>query len=368
MTPDLDSIIISCCGAFHARHAALAAYQAGILSHYITTQPRYAQIPQDLIVRIPAIEHLYWNLIKKGIFDRIAQSYIEPHHKIFHAFSAFQECCWRRANEVGAKKVIDWGQAHPGYGRDLMKEEYDLLGIDAESYLGRNHVERTLNELRQADLVLVPSDFVASSFEERSKDGLNICQNPYGIDLDMFWQIEKGDSTFRVIFVGAIGIRKGAHYLLEAVKQLKGLALELVLVGTVRPDFQTFMNDYSDYYRHVPAVPHHELYKHYSNSSVFVFPSLLEGMAYVTLEAMACGLPCIVTPNTGSVVRDGKDGFVVPIRDVEALKEKILFFYRHKDARLEMGQNARKHIEQFTWRQYGDRLIQYYHELLQEDR
>jgi len=41
-----DSVIISCCGAFHARHAALAAYQAGMLSRYITTQPRYAQVPR----------------------------------------------------------------------------------------------------------------------------------------------------------------------------------------------------------------------------------------------------------------------------------------------------------------------------------
>jgi len=372
-----NSVIVSCCGAFHARHAALAAYQAGMLDRYITTQPQYARVPDDLITRIPVIERIHragdrflkvpwwdWNLVKKGIFDRIARSYIKPYHKIFHTFSAFQEQCWQRADEVGAKKIIDWSQAHPGYGRGLMREEYNLLEIDAESYLGKSNVERALDELRQADLVLVPSDFVASTFRRQSKDRLNIRQNPYGIDLGMFRRIEKDDSIFRIIFVGSICIRKGAHYLLEAVKQLKDLTLELILVGTIWSDFRIFMDDYSDYYRYVPAVPHHELYKHYSNSSVFVFPSLLEGMAYVTLEAMACGLPCIVTPNAGSIVRDGKDGFVVPIRDVEALKEKILFFYENEDARVEMGRSAKEHVQQFTWDRYGNQLIQHYRELL----
>ena len=150
----------------------------------------------------------------------------------------------------------------------------------------------------------------------------------------------------------------------QRFKQLKNLKLELVLVGTVGSDFRVFMDDYSDCYRYVPAVPQHELYKYYGNSSVFVFPSLLEGMAYVTLEAMACGLPCIVTPNAGSIVRDGKDGFVIPIRDVETLKEKILFFYENEDARVEMGRSAKEHVQQFTWDRYGNQLVQHYRELL----
>ncbi len=54
-------------------------------------------------------------------------------------------------------------------------------------------------------------------------------------------------------------------------------------------------------------------------ADVFVFPSLFEGSAVVTYEALACGLPCIVTPRPGSVVRDGVEGLIVPARDVEAL-------------------------------------------------
>ena len=373
-------VIISCCGWFHARHAAWAAYQAGMLDRYITTSPRYAEIPEDYIVKIPLIEYLRtygnrfmrvpfwdWDLVKKGIFDRITQFHIKPRHKIFHAFSALQERCWRRASELGLIKVIDWGTAHPGYFKKLMREEYDLLGIDGESPYEKNDVDRLMAELNQADLVLVPSDFVIDTFKNQDADGLNIRQNPYGADLGVFRQIDKDDSKFRIIFVGSIGIRKGTYYLLEAVNQLKGLGIELLLVGGVRPDFMKFMNDFSYCYQHVPSVPHNELYKYYSNASVFVLPSLIEGMAMVTLEAMACGLPSIVTPNTGSIVRDGKDGFVVSIRDVEALKEKILFLYQNEDARVEMGRNAKEYVQQFIWDRYGNQLVKHYEGLMTDD-
>ena len=58
-------------------------------------------------------------------------------------------------------------------------------------------------------------------------------------------------------------------------------------------------------------------------ADVFVFPSLFEGSAVVTYEALACGLPSVVTPEAGSVVRDGVEGFLVAPRDVLALAERM---------------------------------------------
>ena len=57
---------------------------------------------------------------------------------------------------------------------------------------------------------------------------------------------------------------------------------------------------------------------------------------------------------------------MVPIRDVEALKEKILFFYENEDVRVEMGRGAKEYVQQFTWDRYGKQLIQHYHELLDD--
>jgi glycosyltransferase involved in cell wall biosynthesis len=93
-------------------------------------------------------------------------------------------------------------------------------------------------------------------------------------------------------------------------------------------------------------------------------PSLEEGFAMVQFQAMACGLPLICTTNTGGedlITKDGEEGYVVPIRDVEALKEKILYLYENQDIAKEMGQKAKQKVENgFTWDNYGDR---YYNNL-----
>ena len=84
-------------------------------------------------------------------------------------------------------------------------------------------------------------------------------------------------------------------------------------------------------------------------------------------QAMACGLPVIATTNTGSedIVRDGLDGFIIPIRNLEALKEKILYMYEHPEQRLRMGASAKAHIsEGFTWNNYGERMVREYGRIL----
>jgi glycosyltransferase involved in cell wall biosynthesis len=104
------------------------------------------------------------------------------------------------------------------------------------------------------------------------------------------------------------------------------------------------------------------LSRYYSNSSVFVLPSLADSFALVVLEAMACGVPVIVTENTGSkeVFRDGVDGFVVPIRDVEAIKEKILFLYENRDVCQAMGEAARQRASEVTWDRLERRAVEIY--------
>jgi glycosyltransferase involved in cell wall biosynthesis len=100
------------------------------------------------------------------------------------------------------------------------------------------------------------------------------------------------------------------------------------------------------------------VHRYFQQADVFVYPSLHEGSALAIYEALASGLPVITTPNSGSVVRDGLDGFVVPIRDVEALKEKIVALCENGDMRKEIECNARRRSEQFTWEAYRRRLAE----------
>ena len=89
--------------------------------------------------------------------------------------------------------------------------------------------------------------------------------------------------------------------------------------------------------------------------------SVEEGLSMVQLQAMACGLPLICTENTGGedlITENGKEGFVIPIRDVEALKEKLLFLYKNPEITKKMGEAAKNRVAKgFSWDDYGDRYI-----------
>ena len=75
---------------------------------------------------------------------------------------------------------------------------------------------------------------------------------------------------------------------------------------------------------------------------------------------MSCGLPVICSLNTGgsTIIENEKQGFIVPIKDVDALKDKLLFMYKNQEICKEMGINALNKVKSgFTWNDYGQRFI-----------
>ena len=134
-------------------------------------------------------------------------------------------------------------------------------------------------------------------------------------------------------------------------------------LGSVDHNFRSVVSQYSDlrnvvftgFLKNPEAV--------FKKASIFVFPSLEEGGAKVTYEAMASGLPLITTENSGSVMRDGIDGFLVPIRDSRAIGEKIRYFYENREEVRRMGMNAAEQVKLHTWQRYQERLIDTYRRL-----
>ncbi|WP_232308866.1 glycosyltransferase family 4 protein [Picosynechococcus sp. PCC 73109] len=221
----------------------------------------------------------------------------------------------------------------------------------------RGKLERKQREVELADHI-----FVASSMTERSLLDIGVAPEkitviPYGAPVDYFQPQPKPDNTFRVIYAGRLSPAKGSHYLLQAWKDLKLPHAELMTVGSnmMPPDW---FAPYQDLCRQVGSVSHVALNQYYSAADVLVLPSLVEGFGLVLTEAMACGIPVITTPNTAGpdIITDGVEGFIVPIRDPEALQEKIEWCYEHPEELAEMGRSARRKAEQLTWTRYQEQL------------
>jgi glycosyltransferase involved in cell wall biosynthesis len=118
--------------------------------------------------------------------------------------------------------------------------------------------------------------------------------------------------------------------------------------------------------RLVGALPVREVVRCYREATLFVQPSPNEGLAQALLEAMAAGLPVVATDKTGAseCVKNGKEGLVVPARDVDALAEAILWCYQHREEGQEMGKAARRRIEsQFKLEHYNERVVALYRAL-----
>jgi glycosyltransferase involved in cell wall biosynthesis len=109
---------------------------------------------------------------------------------------------------------------------------------------------------------------------------------------------------------------------------------------------------------HIDALPRPRLVSVYRSADVIVLPSLIEGFPSTPLEGMACGLPAIVSTNTfgHDVIEDGVDGWVTPIRDPDAIAEKLRILYEDRDLQRRMGAAAREKAQQFTWSRYGDAI------------
>jgi glycosyltransferase involved in cell wall biosynthesis len=100
-----------------------------------------------------------------------------------------------------------------------------------------------------------------------------------------------------------------------------------------------------------------ELARVLGGAHVFVMPSLAEGSALVSYEALASGLPSLVTHETGSIVRNGIEGFVVAARDSTALASRIRDLHDNPGLRRQMSLAARARAEEFSWPAYRRRLL-----------
>ena len=248
--------------------------------------------------------------------------------------------------------------------RSFLKEEVERWpgwepGLRVEDEEGVFQ-ERQKEEWRLADLIVCASSFLIESLRQYHVPEAKLRLVPYGIPLERFSPRQRGEprtsGELHILFAGGVNLRKGAPYLLEALRRLNSSKVEARFAGAVALD-PAPLRPYQGMATFLGAVPRNKMMELYDWADLFVLPSICEGSALVTYEALASGIPVIATPNTGAWVRDGVDGVIVPIRDVNALTGAIERFCKDPEFLKFCSRHALEGRERLGLDAYESRLL-----------
>jgi glycosyltransferase involved in cell wall biosynthesis len=265
-------------------------------------------------------------------FDRWVLRQLTPGDHIISSYGYTNES-FEFVQRHGGKTFVDAGNSHIENFWEIMTEEHHRWNCPYPP-VSRFWYERSRAMLAKVDYVLSPSSYVTNSFLARGFRPDRILRNVYPVNLSLFQPPatrRPKDQPLTIINTGTLSLRKGTPYLLEAFRLIRKThpTARLLLTRDIRNDVMPILARYQDLpIEWSPPLPHSQLVKRLQRADVFVLPSLEEGLVRTAVEAMACGLPVVLTPNTGAndFVNPAVNGSVVPIRDSQAIAKAVLFW------------------------------------------
>ncbi len=295
------------------------------------------------------------------LFESLAKREIEGLTRITGTLSPkvalLQECSpslIKRLHQEGFSVVLDIPIAPASYDRRL-------LGIHPDCglrYSEAMHLRET-ESFHLADHIVVPSPFVAQEIERLNIASSKISIVPFGVSsfssYERVPQLQKSGVDF--CFLGTINFRKGIRYLLEAFNDPLFASDRLHLCGRLFPELKELIKKHP-YSENIILPGFVDPSTYLRQCDVYVFPSLLEGSSKSIYEAMSLGLPVITTFESGSIVRDLVDGFIVPCAEVSTLREKMRQLKLDPSLRKQMGTSALELVSHYTWTDYSKKVLE----------
>src|SRR5713101_3196221 len=220
-----------------------------------------------------------------------------------------------------------------------------------------------------------------------SRDVWNILQLKYNLDSDRVAYIPSGvESRFfipreyrtgdrlRLLYVGTWLDQRGTFYLRNALRnlapRLPGLTMTIAGGAAPSEDILKFFGEgLASRIEVRPEIPWESMPSLYADHDVFLFPSLMEGLPSVLLEAMATGMPVITTETCGmpDVVENEHNGLLVPPADAKAIENGILRLAASVELRKKLGEAAQETMKRYTWQRAARQLEELYRRILAAD-
>ncbi len=270
------------------------------------------------------------------------------------------DCCYvftqvgletlRWARRAGVASIVDNPNGHIRNFRRVYEEQSRRwCGAPYRGHPTRRMADRVENEYLLADRVRVSSQFARRSMVAGGVTGEKIAVIDQPVDLMRFHPAPaplRPEGPVRICFVGALDLRKGFVYLLRAAKLAGASELVLEIVGATGDRASRSLFERESAGLSISSAPGDPVAA-YHRAELLVLPSLEDGFGFAVAEAMACGLPVIVTDCCGAAewVRPGESGWVVRAGDSENLAAALRNAIEHREVLPAMGRIAREEIE-----------------------
>lgn len=272
-------------------------------------------------------------------------------HKVVHLCESSSFIA-RYLKKEGFEIILDVPIANNGYVERILKTG-KIDGLKYNGFMDRQ--EQFCYE--NADLIIVPSDFVKEQLLLSGVTSNKIKKVPFGFDSSRLIDSEKKSHVYqdankivKYCFAGNISFRKGISYLLEAWNDEVFKNDELHLCGKVYPEMKEKIKTAK--YQNVYTPGFVDVYSYFSSCDVYVFPSLMEGSSKSIYEAMACGLPIITTYESGSLVEDGVEGIIIDVANINSIKQSMIKLKLDNKLRNSMGNAAQEKVAKYPWERY----------------
>lgn len=328
----------------------------------LVTTVYVASVPRKVAVMMfsPAIASAIGHRAD-GLFDRYVCRYLStlrPDAVVAYENSALHT--FRRARQLGIKTILDAASVHHRW--------QDRFLSPAEGEISHRRTTRRKDaEVALADQILTVSELARESYLEAGVPHDRVHAIPVGVDSRRFQPIDRGASgcnavegNFRFIYVGNASRAKGIDVLCEAVGRLRaaGERLTMTLIGVSdaspikEPSDGIIKRGWMNHDLLAAELPQHD---------VFVLPSFFDSFGMVVAEAMASGLPVIVTQNVGAreMISPGVNGLIVAPGDATALAEAMKWFMANRERLAQMSRASRESAERYDWVIYRRRVAEF---------
>lgn len=257
-------------------------------------------------------------------------------------------------------------------------------GYDINSYPNRAGKDVYNDLFEYGDLFTANTSFTKQQVVSLGCNKKDIKILPVGVELEKFCFCERmllPDEPLRILSVGRLVEKKGHEYTLRAVAKLcyegRNIICTVIGGGPLKNELQSLVEELGieKNIKFQGALSQDEVIEHYKKSHIFVLASITardgdrEGQGLVLQEAQAMGLPVVSTLHNGipEGVLDGKSGFLVPEKDVDALAERLEYLINHPDIWPQMGRAGREYVEKnYNIKDLNQRLVRIYQELLEQ--